>query len=47
LIGFPVMGDPSYGANNHDAAGLKLTAWGLEFTSPFTGGLIKFQIAGF
>jgi tRNA pseudouridine32 synthase/23S rRNA pseudouridine746 synthase len=47
LIGFPVMGDPSYGANNRDAGGLKLTAWGLEFTSPFTGEKMKFQMAGF
>lgn len=47
LIGFPVMGDPSYGADNHDAAGLKLIAWGLEFTSPFTGEMMKFQMAGF
>jgi tRNA pseudouridine32 synthase/23S rRNA pseudouridine746 synthase len=47
LIGFPVMGDPVYGTNNHDAEGLKLTAWGLEFTSPFTGAMMKFQMAGF
>jgi tRNA pseudouridine32 synthase/23S rRNA pseudouridine746 synthase len=47
LIGFPVMGDPVYGTNNPDAEGLKLTAWGLEFTSPFTGAVMKFQMAGF
>jgi tRNA pseudouridine32 synthase/23S rRNA pseudouridine746 synthase len=44
LTGFPVMGDPSYGQNNKSGAGLKLTAHGLEFTCPFTGQSLKFQL---
>jgi tRNA pseudouridine32 synthase/23S rRNA pseudouridine746 synthase len=35
--GFPVMGDPAHGRGNSDPAGLRLCAWGLEFTCPFTG----------
>ena len=42
LAGFPVMGDPCYGNNNKNAAGLKLAAYGLEFTCPFTGQSLKF-----
>lgn len=42
--GFPVMGDPAYGRNNRNAAGLKLTAWGLEFDCPFTGQPLKFEL---
>ncbi len=44
LAGFPVMGDPAYGRNNRNAAGLKLTAWGLEFSCPFTGQPMKFEL---
>jgi tRNA pseudouridine32 synthase/23S rRNA pseudouridine746 synthase len=44
LAGFPVMGDPSYGQNNQNAAGLKLTAWSLEFICPFTGQPLKFRL---
>ena len=44
LAGFPVMGDPSYGKNNKNATGLKLTAYGLEFTCPFTGQSLKFLL---
>jgi tRNA pseudouridine32 synthase/23S rRNA pseudouridine746 synthase len=46
LAGFPVMGDPSYGKNNKNATGLKLTAYGLEFTCPFTGQSLKFLLQG-
>jgi tRNA pseudouridine32 synthase/23S rRNA pseudouridine746 synthase len=44
LAGFPVMGDPRYGRNNKNAAGLKLTAYGLEFNCPFTGQSLKFSV---
>jgi tRNA pseudouridine32 synthase / 23S rRNA pseudouridine746 synthase len=44
LAGFPVMGDPSYGRNNKNAAGLKLTARALEFTCPFTGRPLTFEL---
>jgi tRNA pseudouridine32 synthase / 23S rRNA pseudouridine746 synthase len=44
LAGFPVMGDPLYGQNNKNTAGLKLQAWGLEFTCPFTGKALKFEL---
>jgi len=44
LAGFPVMGDPAYGRNNRTSAGLKLTAWGLEFNCPFTGRPLKFEL---
>jgi len=42
--GFPVMGDPSYGKNNRNTEGLKLTAWGLEFICPFTGRSVAFHL---
>jgi tRNA pseudouridine32 synthase/23S rRNA pseudouridine746 synthase len=42
--GFPVMGDPLYGQNNKNAEGLKLRAGGLEFTCPFTGKALQFQL---
>jgi tRNA pseudouridine32 synthase/23S rRNA pseudouridine746 synthase len=44
MTGFPVMGDPSYGKNNKNTEGLKLTAWGLEFTCPFTGRSMVFRL---
>jgi tRNA pseudouridine32 synthase/23S rRNA pseudouridine746 synthase len=44
LAGFPVMGDPLYGQNNKNTAGLMLRAWGLEFTCPFTGKALKFEL---
>ena len=44
LVGFPVVGDPAYGQNNKNAAGLKLTACGLEFTCPFTGRPLHFEL---
>lgn len=44
LAGFPVMGDPAYGQKNKNAAGLKLTACGLEFTCPFTGRPLHFEL---
>jgi uncharacterized protein (TIGR02118 family) len=37
------MGEPSYGRNNKNAGGLKLTAYGLEFDCPFTGRPLKFE----
>lgn len=44
MAGFPVMGDPSYGTNNKNSEGLKLTAWGLEFTCPFDGRPVAFHL---
>lgn len=44
MAGFPVMGDPRYGENNRNTEGLKLTAWGLEFTCPFSGRPMVFQL---
>jgi tRNA pseudouridine32 synthase / 23S rRNA pseudouridine746 synthase len=41
LIGFPVMGDPLYGAGNKNTSGLKLIATTLEFTCPISG---KFSV---
>jgi len=44
LIGCPVMGDPRYGKGNKDAGGLKLSAYALSFTCPFTGRLISARL---
>lgn len=44
LTGVPVMGDPLYGRKNKNAAGLKLRAWGIEFTDPFTGKPASFKV---
>jgi tRNA pseudouridine32 synthase/23S rRNA pseudouridine746 synthase len=44
MAGFPVMGDPSYGKNNRNTEGLKLTAWGLEFTCPFSDRSRSFHL---
>jgi len=42
LAGFPVMGDPLYGLQNKNSTGLRLQAWQIEFTCPFTGNALKF-----
>jgi tRNA pseudouridine32 synthase/23S rRNA pseudouridine746 synthase len=44
MVGLPVLGDPRYGENNKNTDGLKLTAWGLEFTCPFSGHPVAFQL---
>jgi tRNA pseudouridine32 synthase/23S rRNA pseudouridine746 synthase len=44
LAGVPVMGDPLYGRKNKNAAGLKLRAWGIEFTDPFSGKPAAFEV---
>lgn len=44
MIGHPVMGDPRYGNNNKNSAGLQLTACGLAFTCPFGNGAIHSSI---
>jgi tRNA pseudouridine32 synthase/23S rRNA pseudouridine746 synthase len=44
LLGHPVMGDPLYGRGNQHAEGLQLTAWSLEFTCPFTGQPLKYEL---
>jgi tRNA pseudouridine32 synthase/23S rRNA pseudouridine746 synthase len=43
MIGFPVIGDPRYGEDNKNTAGLKLTATALEFECPFSGKPIMFH----
>lgn len=35
-IGYPVMGDPLYGAGNKNRSGMKLTAWYIHFKHPFS-----------
>lgn len=42
-IGYPVMGDPRYGTDNKNRAGLQLTATGLCFECPFGSGTIDFR----
>jgi tRNA pseudouridine32 synthase/23S rRNA pseudouridine746 synthase len=44
MAGFPVMGDPRHGENNKNTDGLKLTAWSLEFTCPFSGRPMAFHL---
>jgi tRNA pseudouridine32 synthase/23S rRNA pseudouridine746 synthase len=44
LIGFPVMGDPLYGSNNKNRAGLQLVACALEFTCPFENKRVSVEI---
>ncbi len=41
MIGFPVVGDPLYGRDNKNMAGLQLMATALEFYCPFSG---KFRV---
>ena len=41
-LGHPVMGDPRYGTNNRDPAGLQLAAIGLSFEDPWTGTRVAF-----
>jgi tRNA pseudouridine32 synthase/23S rRNA pseudouridine746 synthase len=43
-LGFPVMGDPAYGRGNKDPTGLKLEAFGLAFTCPFSAEPMKFAL---
>lgn len=38
MIGHPVLGDPKYGSGNKNKTGLQLTAMGLRFHCPFSGG---------
>jgi tRNA pseudouridine32 synthase/23S rRNA pseudouridine746 synthase len=47
LIGHPVMGDPRYGKDNSDPAGLQLTASALSFNCPFGGGTVQLSIDPF
>ncbi len=35
-IGYPIIGDPKYGKNNKNRAGLKLLAFALSFEDPWT-----------
>lgn len=42
-IGFPVMGDPRYGASNKNGHGLRLVATELSFVCPFSKKATVFQ----
>lgn len=44
LIGCPVMGDPLYGKGNKDAGGLRLSAYAISFTCPFTGRPVSVRL---
>jgi tRNA pseudouridine32 synthase/23S rRNA pseudouridine746 synthase len=46
MIGFPVMGDPSYGKGNKNKEGMQLTAAALEFQCPISGDHLKFDSPG-
>lgn len=43
-IGHPILGDPRYGTDNHDPAGLALAAVGLRFRCPLTGDTRDYTI---
>jgi len=45
LIKHPVMGDPKYGRNNKNEAGLQLKATLLRFKCPFRKQLVEFNLA--
>jgi tRNA pseudouridine32 synthase/23S rRNA pseudouridine746 synthase len=42
-IGFPVMGDPRYGASNKNKQGMRLVATELSFVCPFSKNAMVFQ----
>ena len=44
LIGHPVVGDPRYGKDNKNRAGLQLVATGLEFKCPFSKRIQSFKV---
>jgi tRNA pseudouridine32 synthase/23S rRNA pseudouridine746 synthase len=44
MIGFPVIGDPRYGQNNKNTAGLQLVADSLAFDCPFGKGWVAVTI---
>lgn len=44
-IGHPVMGDPQYGRNNKNNAGMQLKACLLRFTCPFSNVPREFELA--
>jgi tRNA pseudouridine32 synthase/23S rRNA pseudouridine746 synthase len=44
MIGHPVLGDPKYGVGNKNTEGMKLTAFRLIFTDPFTQKEIDFTL---
>lgn len=43
-IGHPVMGDPQYGKDNKDSAGLALQASSVSFTSPKTRQAVSYSL---
>lgn len=44
LIGHPVLGDPKYGVGNKNTEGMKLMAFQLIFTDPFTQKEIQIEV---
>jgi len=42
--GWPVMGDPKYGADNADPKGLQLSAERLRFSDPWSGAELDFVL---
>ena len=44
MIGFPVMGDPTYGRGNKNRDGMKLRAVSLKFRCPFRGSEKEFSL---
>jgi tRNA pseudouridine32 synthase / 23S rRNA pseudouridine746 synthase len=44
MLGFPVMGDPKYGAGNKNTAGMRLSAVSLRFRCPFLGREVSYAL---
>jgi len=45
MAGFPVIGDPKYGTNNKNTAGLALRAIRIAFDCPWGGGRREFRLS--
>ena len=45
-IGYPILGDPLYGAGNSDNRGLRLRAVSLAFEDPWTGQARRYDLIG-
>lgn len=43
-IGLPIMGDPKYGKGNKNREGLKLLAYSVSFTDPWTKQVVNYQL---
>lgn len=44
-LGYPVLGDPKYGAGNKNNEGIRLMAYQLKFTDPLTKKEINFELS--